>query len=353
MGHRRHDADMMADRRAAAKAAGVSPFEYSSKAMASGAGIHPALDPARGGFRYCNDPEPGVKARPVSIMLDVTGSNRDAAAKVHADLPQLLGLLTVQGWVKDERVNIQIGAVGDATCDKYPLQLSQFEPDGATIDNWLTKLVLEGGGGGSSEESYELAMWALVNQNRLQCWERGEKGDLFIIFDEAPYEDVSARQLASSKMYGRHTTNFNPDYLVEGTVMSENQLRRTLDAGLVLPQGNLSLDAIAAELRQKYDVRCIICYGTSYWDDTRIQGRWAKLFGEQNIIKLPDASDISEMIAALMGAKYGVEPVTIEKELVALGTGREAMAAISKALATVNPGAIAPRGSGNARVTRL
>ena len=50
-------------------------------------------------------------------------------------------------------------AVGDADCDRAPLQVGQFETTAELMDKWLTMSYLEGGGGGNSYESYDLAFY--------------------------------------------------------------------------------------------------------------------------------------------------------------------------------------------------
>lgn len=47
-------------------------------------------------------------------------------------------------------------AIGDSTCDQAPLQISDFG-QGKEIDEKVSKIWLEGGGGGNEHESYELA----------------------------------------------------------------------------------------------------------------------------------------------------------------------------------------------------
>ena len=56
---------------------------------------------------------------------------------------------------------IMFGAIGDATCDRVPLQVGQFESDNR-MDDDLGRIVLEGGGGGQMTESYELAMYFMA-----------------------------------------------------------------------------------------------------------------------------------------------------------------------------------------------
>jgi len=56
-------------------------------------------------------------------------------------------------------------AIGDASCDSAPLQVTKFG-EGNEIDEILSKMFLEGGGGGNGHESYELAAFfynAVVN----------------------------------------------------------------------------------------------------------------------------------------------------------------------------------------------
>lgn len=49
-------------------------------------------------------------------------------------------------------------AIGDHTCDKAPLQITDFG-EGKEIDQLISKVWLEGGGGGGYIESYELAAY--------------------------------------------------------------------------------------------------------------------------------------------------------------------------------------------------
>jgi hypothetical protein len=83
-------------------------------------------------------------------------------------------------------------AVGDATSDRAPLQVGQFESTAELMDQWLTWSYLEGGGGGTFQESYELALYFLAQHTAMDCWEkRRKKGYLFMTGDEHPYPVVS------------------------------------------------------------------------------------------------------------------------------------------------------------------
>src|SRR6185369_9756018 len=83
-------------------------------------------------------------------------------------------------------------AVGDATSDRAPLQVGQFESTAELMDQWLTWSYLEGGGGGSGEESYELALYFLAQHTEMDCsLKRKKKGYLFMTGDENPYPVLS------------------------------------------------------------------------------------------------------------------------------------------------------------------
>jgi len=89
---------------------------------------------------------------------------------------------------------ICFAAVGNAVSDGAPLQVGQFESTAALMDQWLTKLYLEGGGGGGNE-NYELAMLFAARHTRLDCVKkRGRRGYLFITGDEPPNLAVSKDQ---------------------------------------------------------------------------------------------------------------------------------------------------------------
>src|SRR5205085_5425976 len=122
----------------------------------------------------------------VSVLFDVTGSMQSVPRILQANLPRLMDLLIRKGYL--EHPQIIVGGIGDATCDRAPLQIGQFE-SGIEIDDDLGKLYLEGGGGGQKTESYELAMYFLARHTALDCFEkRRERGYLFLIGDEMPYE---------------------------------------------------------------------------------------------------------------------------------------------------------------------
>ena len=71
-----------------------------------------------------------------------------------------VGQIMMQGYMEDP--SICFAAVGDANSDQAPLQITEFA-EGSAIDNQLSKLWLEGGGGGQHYETYELAAYFFAN----------------------------------------------------------------------------------------------------------------------------------------------------------------------------------------------
>lgn len=125
---------------------------------------------------------------PVIIMLDVTGSNINFARLVYDKLPMFYGEIFDHKYLED--FDISICAVGDAFCDDYPLQISDFAK-GIEIDSWIEKIVLESGGGFGLRESYEMAAHYIFNNFE---FDKDAKPIIFFIGDEMGYENVDKSQ---------------------------------------------------------------------------------------------------------------------------------------------------------------
>src|SRR4051812_43516325 len=117
---------------------------------------------------------------PILVAVDVTGSMAHWPAEIFDRLPLLYQTLSQYR----EDVAISFAAIGDATTDRFPLQVTDFA-QGAQLDERLAALYGEGGGGGGSKESYELFAWFV--QNRVSTPE-AEKPFLIIYGDEGFYE---------------------------------------------------------------------------------------------------------------------------------------------------------------------
>ncbi|MFT7625055.1 MAG: hypothetical protein ACI9WU_004246, partial [Myxococcota bacterium] len=147
-------------------------------------GPHPILDP-HGAQREC------VNTTPIVVALDVTRSRGDDTKLMYEKLPMFIGQIELKGYV--EGAAISFCAIGDATVDKAPLQVGQFEADNR-LDKVLESFWIEEGGGGTGQESYELAALYYARQTRLAATDRGQKGFFFFVGDEGFYDQVDPTQ---------------------------------------------------------------------------------------------------------------------------------------------------------------
>jgi hypothetical protein len=145
--------------------------------------IHESMNPNGISKRESCDSEAHPNTIPIQLYLDVTGSmGHIPHDMIKEGLPKLMGTL-IQNGIKD--ASLMFGAIGDHECDRFPLQIAQFESGDAELDMWLTRTYLEGGGGGNAGESYLLAWYFASNHVRIDSFDkRKQKGFIFTIGDE-------------------------------------------------------------------------------------------------------------------------------------------------------------------------
>ena len=260
-------------RAAARTASGASVFTHDADVAAGKApAIHDAMDVRKKRVREARDGADNPFSFPIAVMFDVTGSMRDVPNYLQTELGKLMGFVLGEGIV--EFPQILFGAVGDAFSDCAPLQMGEFEADDALVEKTLSQIYLEGGGGGTSEESYELAMHFFAQHVKTDAWEkRGTKGVLFLIGDENFYPIVSASAL-------------------------ERWTGEKLDQDIPTAQ-------IAAELLARWNVFLLRPGGTYHFDNAAIEASWRTILPPQNVIRCPDRAQIVPTIAMTVGALAG------------------------------------------------
>jgi hypothetical protein len=155
--------------------------------------VHPDLNPL-GRMRECNNDTPIV------VAMDVTRSRGDDTKIIYERLPMFLGQIDLKGYA--EGVGLSFAAVGDATAtDRAPLQISQFEADNR-LDEALTRVWIEEGGGGTGQESYELAAYFYARRVSMTCLDKGKKGIFFFLGDEGFYPTIDP--LHARRLLGEH-----------------------------------------------------------------------------------------------------------------------------------------------------
>lgn len=158
-----------------------SAYQTTTDSGASQRKVHPALDPLNTRREVNND-------TPIVVALDVTRSRGDDTKLMYDKLPMLMGQIELKGYVSNP--GISFAAIGDADADKAPLQVGQFEGDNR-LDEMLARMWIEEGGGGTGQESYELAAYYYARTNCVQLAKGvGKKGYFFFVGDEGFYPKV-------------------------------------------------------------------------------------------------------------------------------------------------------------------
>jgi hypothetical protein len=281
----------------AARAAGVDPFAHTTAVRSGKASytVHDLLDPKRLNkagqlIRESRDSDAHPNSVGVAVLFDVTGSMSIVPRTFVDKLPKLMASLVKKGYLADPHV--LFGAVGDATCDRVPLQIGQFEA-GNEMDTAVTNILLEGGGGGQTTESYELGMYFMARKASMDCFEkRGKKGYLFLIGDENPYPRVKRTEVKD----------------LIGDDLQED----------------IPTEAILKELQEKFEVFWIMPGGTQYWGNSAVEGRTQKLFG-QNFLRMPNPEDVCELIVSTIGVCEGYDIRDIARGLKDVGADADAV----------------------------
>ncbi|MCB1193002.1 MAG: hypothetical protein KDK90_21330 [Leptospiraceae bacterium] len=148
--------------------------------------VHPILNPYQQ-KREC------MNTTAIVVALDVTRSRGNDSRIMYEKLPTFLGQIEVQGYVQGTAISFC--AIGDASSgDQAPLQVGQFEADNR-LDQVLSNFWLEEGGGGTGQESYELAAHYYARHSVLDSLNRGQKGYFFFVGDEGFYPKVKKTQV--------------------------------------------------------------------------------------------------------------------------------------------------------------
>lgn len=232
------------------------------------------LDPKnlKNAVRESRDSVDNPFSTPIIVGLDVTGSmSRLLDYIAREGLPKLAAEIYDRKPVQDPHVMFM--GIGDAVCDTAPLQATQFEAD-IKIAQELTKIWLEGGGGGNNFEGYALAWYFAAQHTSIDSMEkRGEKGYLFTIGDDGPTTSLTKAQ--AQRFFG-------------------DTLERDLTGEELLTMAS-----------RKYEVfhLCLENGGSSSESVTK---RWKDLLGER-AISVSDHTKIGEIIVSLLQVLAGVD----------------------------------------------
>ena len=209
---------------------------------------------------------------PLVILCDETGSMGEWPATIFSKLPYLE--LEGQEYLGKD-MEICFGAIGDAYVDKYPLQIRPFTK-GVDLKARLLELVIEGGGGWQTTESYELPALYFARNVTMP---KAIRPILIMIGDEQPYPFVDRAQ---AKQFAH-----------------------------VDLQERLGTEEAFKELKKKFAVYLIRKpYGESGRNemsdvDLQIYRTWVKLLGEDYISVLPEAGRVVDVIFGILARETG------------------------------------------------
>jgi hypothetical protein len=287
-----HWSDDHYNTRASLRAATNTPvFQYSAQ-IDSGqisAGCHKDLNP-KNIVRESRDSAAHPESNAIMVWMDETGSMGQIPVLLQQKLPKLLGLLLRRGYLTDPQ--ICFGAIGDVRSDRAPLQVGNFE-SGNEMDDDMSKIYLEGNGGGNNGESYELAMYFALHKTSIDCLEkRGKKGYMFIIGDEPLRTEVRREDVLS--VIGDHIESTTTENLVDA-------------------------------LKDKYETFILIPGAQKHRDDP-IRQSWTRFFGER-VVNVENMDEIAEAIAGLIGLNEGFDTNAVVSDT-------KASSSLSKELAT-------------------
>jgi hypothetical protein len=215
--------------------------------------------------RESRDSDEHPESLPIAIIFDVTGSMGHIPKILQKKLASLMDVVIAKVGVNDPQ--ILVGAVGDATCDRFPFQVGQFESDNR-FDEQLRNIILEGGGGGQVMESYGLAYRFAAYHTATDAFEkRGRKGYFFTMGDEAPWPTITREQVM--EIFG------------------------------VAAEADETIEDLLVKAQEKWEIFHLFSMDGSYPNRDDIHGRWRQLLGER-FVKVEDSSLVCEVIAGLI-----------------------------------------------------
>jgi hypothetical protein len=232
--------------------------------------IDPEMNPKGIRFRESCDSEEHPESFPIIIALDETGSmGHIPEIIIKKILPDIMESI-INAGVKDPQVCFM--GIGDCCFrEEAPLQVGQFESSDELMEKWLTKVYLEGRGGGNMHESYPLAWYFAERHIVTDAWKkRQQKGVLITIGDESCQR-----------------------------ILLKEQLERYIDDN---PEDDVTASDLLERVREKWNVFHIHCEGGSY---RASETNWEKVLGPNLIVSTDkNGMDIKDIIPRIVVGCY-------------------------------------------------
>ncbi len=205
---------------------------------------------------------------PVVFAFDVTGSMGNLPKIIFDKMPMIAGELARQEYLKDAQMSL--AAIGDVVSDQAPLQVADFSVV-RSLDEWLTRLWLEGNGGGQAKESYEMMAYFYLKQLEM----RGATTPIFLFTgDEGFREALSSRELRE---------HFGGEHVGTNATKVFQALKEKFS-------GNVFL------IRREYP---------RGYENQMIQQQWENVLGKENVIPLPQDVAIGDITLGVIALASG------------------------------------------------
>lgn len=204
-----------------------------------------------------------TKKLSIIFALDVTGSNTDYAKIVFDKMPMFWGQCEQKVMNNSGDFEICYIGFGDAITDRAPLQVTEFAQQIA-CDEQLSKLFLEGCGGGNDGESSELV--GLYALNNIEI-DKDTTPILFIMTDEKTH-GAARKDLAAA----------------EGIDIKED----VVDVWTPLKK------------KFKNNVYCLLGKYSGCNFDTGITRHWNDILGKTNVIKVGEPKAIVDIMLGVL-----------------------------------------------------
>lgn len=238
--------------------------EYAQVLITANTKGHSSLNP----LRWEDEALASNHKNPIVFALDDTGSMGDWTKVVYDKLPMFYGQIMQQKYLEDP--GISFAAIGDHNCCTAPLQVSEFGA-GIELDQMISKLYMEGNGGGNEHESYELAAYFYLNNANLgEC----QFPFFFVTGDEGYFESLSSETV--KKWLGLNS--------------EENHINST---------------KLWSKLMEKYNVFHIKKPYISKNYEQKIRAQWEKTLGEERVIVFNDPKAAIDVILGLIAITSG------------------------------------------------
>lgn len=204
---------------------------------------------------------------PIVIATDVTGSMRRFPKLIFEKLCMLYNEAKyILPKKLKEDFEISFSAIGDAYCDRHPIQITDFAKE-EEVDTNIDLLYPEGGGGGQIKETYELVAYYYLNKCNMKPAKK-MKPLLIFIGDESYYPTVNHI----------HIRNHIGDDVQEGIDSKE----------------------VFRQLQQKYEVYILRLEYQDRNSERKIHKQWIDTLGYDHVLLMKDPQRVVDIILGII-----------------------------------------------------